>query len=143
MATSIRAAEYLVQPHLARPGSSALVFRTADLTGLLLQVSVFVNGKPIPFNMKIGEAGEAFFVFETDEDVPEELMTSPLLEPVRPGQDSKSDGADRSAGRFGAKKARAKEETALLGDVLASSDEGPKAGATSVSIMLGLTAGRS
>lgn len=30
--------------------------------------------------MKIGDAGEAFFVFETDEDVPEELITSPLLQ---------------------------------------------------------------
>ncbi|KAJ1308894.1 hypothetical protein OPQ81_004581 [Rhizoctonia solani] len=96
------------------------------------KVSVYVNGKPIPFNMKIGEAGEAFFVFETDEDVPEDLMTSPLLEPVRPGQDSRKPAAgDRQAGRFGAKKARAKDESELLGDVLASGDEGNKAGVTS------------
>ncbi|KDN51240.1 hypothetical protein RSAG8_00869, partial [Rhizoctonia solani AG-8 WAC10335] len=96
------------------------------------KVSVYVNGKPIPFNMKIGEAGEAFFVFETDEDVPEELMTSPILEPVRPGQDSKKPAAgDRPAGRFGAKKARAKEESALLGDVVISGDEGNKTGVTS------------
>ncbi|CAE6439856.1 unnamed protein product [Rhizoctonia solani] len=96
------------------------------------KVSVYVNGKPMPFNMKIGEAGEAFFVFETDEDVPEELMTSPLLEPVRPGQDSReSTGGDRPAGRFGAKKARAKEESALLGDVLVSGDEISKTGVTS------------
>jgi phosphatidate phosphatase PAH1 len=34
--------------------------------------------------MKIGEAGEAFFVFETDEeDVPEDLLTSPLLEATK------------------------------------------------------------
>jgi phosphatidate phosphatase LPIN len=43
------------------------------------QVNVFVNGTPIPFDMKIGEAGEAFFVFETDEDVPPDLITSPVL----------------------------------------------------------------
>jgi len=30
--------------------------------------------------MKIGEAGEAFFIFETTGDVPDELITSPLLE---------------------------------------------------------------
>ena len=30
--------------------------------------------------MKIGEAGEAFFVFETQDDVPEDLITSPILE---------------------------------------------------------------
>lgn len=33
--------------------------------------------------MKIGEAGEAFFVLETDEDVPDELLTSPLLEATK------------------------------------------------------------
>ena len=32
--------------------------------------------------MKIGEAGEAFFVFEADIDVPDDLITSPLLEPT-------------------------------------------------------------
>ncbi|KAH7105602.1 LNS2-domain-containing protein [Auriculariales sp. MPI-PUGE-AT-0066] len=42
-------------------------------------VTVQLNGKPVPFNMKIGEAGEAFWVFETDDDVPEELITSPAL----------------------------------------------------------------
>lgn len=34
--------------------------------------------------MKIGEAGEAFFVFETDEDVPADLITSPILQPTEP-----------------------------------------------------------
>ena len=46
------------------------------------KVNVFVNGNPIPFNMKIGEAGEAFFVFETDDDVPADLITSPILQPT-------------------------------------------------------------
>jgi phosphatidate phosphatase PAH1 len=32
-----------------------------------------------PFWMKVGDAGEAFFVLETDEEVPEELMTSPVI----------------------------------------------------------------
>lgn len=47
-------------------------------------VNVYVNGNPIPFNMKIGEAGEAFFVFETDDDVPADLITSPILQPTIP-----------------------------------------------------------
>jgi phosphatidate phosphatase LPIN len=34
-----------------------------------------------PFAMKVGEAGEAFFVLETEEDVPEELLTSPVVMP--------------------------------------------------------------
>lgn len=29
--------------------------------------------------MKVGEAGEAFFVVETDAEVPEELQTSPVM----------------------------------------------------------------
>lgn len=37
--------------------------------------------------MKIGDAGEAFFVFETEEDIPEDLVTSPLLSPTpEPGE---------------------------------------------------------
>lgn len=41
-----------------------------------------VNGSPIPFSMKIGDAGEAFFVLETAEDIPDDLVTSPLLSPT-------------------------------------------------------------
>lgn len=36
-------------------------------------------GHEAPFWMKVGEAGEAFFVVETDEEVPEELQTSPVI----------------------------------------------------------------
>ncbi|KAJ8507390.1 hypothetical protein ONZ45_g10251 [Pleurotus djamor] len=61
------------------------------------KVTASVNGKPIPFSMKIGEAGEAFFVFETDEDVPEDLITSPILQPTRP-----EDATDVPTDRFGA-----------------------------------------
>lgn len=32
--------------------------------------------------MKLGEGGEAFFVFETYESVPEALQTSPLVSPA-------------------------------------------------------------
>lgn len=46
---------------------------------LFYKVNVSVNGNPIPFSMKIGDAGEAFFVFETEEDIPEDLVTSPIL----------------------------------------------------------------
>ena len=65
-----------------------------------VQVNMFVNGNQVPFPMKIGEAGEAFFVFETDEDVPDSLVTSPLLDATQPGQ-TNSDA--QHAGRFGAK----------------------------------------
>ncbi|KAJ6539705.1 Lipin/Ned1/Smp2-domain-containing protein [Mycena capillaripes] len=62
------------------------------------KVKVSVNGHTIPFDMKIGEAGEAFFVFETDDDVPEDLITSPLLQPTRPDE-----GKDIPTDRFGAR----------------------------------------
>ncbi|KAG8832137.1 hypothetical protein FRC17_001970 [Serendipita sp. 399] len=52
------------------------------------KVNVLVNGRPIPFNMKIGEAGEAFFVFETEEEVPADLMTSPILQATSPAEDT-------------------------------------------------------
>jgi phosphatidate phosphatase LPIN len=61
-----------------------------------------VNGRAIPFSMKIGDAGEAFFVFETDAEVPDDLLTSPVLEATRPGPKS-APAADVPAGRFGAK----------------------------------------
>ena len=32
-----------------------------------------------PFSMKVGDAGEAFFVLETEDEVPEELLTSPVI----------------------------------------------------------------
>lgn len=49
--------------------------------------------------MKIGEAGEAFFIFETAGDVPDELITSPLLEATRSPD---IHGRDAQTGRFGA-----------------------------------------
>jgi len=48
--------------------------------------------------MKIGEAGEAFFVFETAGDVPDELITSPLLEATRSPE---IQGQDAQTRRFG------------------------------------------
>ncbi|KAI0677301.1 LNS2-domain-containing protein [Trametes maxima] len=63
------------------------------------KVDVFVNGELVPFSMKIGEAGEAFFVFETEEDVPDSLVTSPILEATKPGQ---TNAQSRETGRFGA-----------------------------------------
>ena len=32
--------------------------------------------------MKLGEGGEAFFVFETSDEIPEDLQTSPLISPL-------------------------------------------------------------
>jgi phosphatidate phosphatase PAH1 len=64
-------------------------------------VDIAVNGNAVPFSMKIGEAGEAFFVFETEGDVPDDLITSPLLEPTQPV--SLESPPQEDIGRFGAR----------------------------------------
>lgn len=71
--------EYACSPFHVRFGKWQ-VLRPVDK-----KVKVLVNGKEIPFSMKIGDAGEAFFVFETEDEVPEDLITSPILEATRPG----------------------------------------------------------
>ncbi|KAF9183413.1 hypothetical protein BGZ51_004031 [Haplosporangium sp. Z 767] len=45
-------------------------------------VEVRVNGEVIAFPMKVGDAGEAFFVLETDDYVPDEFVTSPIAGPA-------------------------------------------------------------
>lgn len=40
----------------------------------------------MPFTMRVGETGEAYFVFETDEDVPEDMVASPMSEAVKDEQ---------------------------------------------------------
>lgn len=46
------------------------------------KVEFRVNGDQQEFPMKLGEGGEAFFVFETNQSVPEALQTSPLVSPA-------------------------------------------------------------
>ncbi|KAL1920812.1 uncharacterized protein VTP21DRAFT_11447 [Calcarisporiella thermophila] len=46
------------------------------------KVEIKMNGEIIDFPMKIGDSGEAFFVYETEEDLPEEFLTSPIASPV-------------------------------------------------------------
>src|SRR4051794_9270625 len=46
------------------------------------KVEFYVNGERQNYAMKLGEGGEAFFVFETSEDIPEDLQTSPLVSPA-------------------------------------------------------------
>ncbi|KAJ1985383.1 lipin Ned1 [Dimargaris verticillata] len=45
-------------------------------------VDITVNNQPVEVHMKLGDAGEAFFVVETDHPVPLEYATSPIAEPV-------------------------------------------------------------
>ena len=41
-----------------------------------------VNDVKQNYAMKLGEGGEAFFVFETSDDIPESLQTSPIISPA-------------------------------------------------------------
>ncbi|KAI9873611.1 MAG: hypothetical protein M1830_010801, partial [Pleopsidium flavum] len=46
------------------------------------KVEFRVNNVKQDYAMKLGEGGEAFFVFETSDDIPESLQTSPLVSPT-------------------------------------------------------------
>ena len=46
-----------------------------------MQVEFRVNGEKVDFAMKLGEGGEAFFVFQTEGDIPEDMRTSPIASP--------------------------------------------------------------
>lgn len=46
------------------------------------KVEFTVNGSKQEYSMKLGEGGEAFFVFETTDNVPESMQTSPLVSPA-------------------------------------------------------------
>lgn len=45
------------------------------------QVEFRVNGVKTDYPMKLGDGGEAFFVFETSQAVPVDMQTSPLVSP--------------------------------------------------------------
>lgn len=45
------------------------------------KVEFRVNGEKQDYAMKLGEGGEAFFVFETEADIPPSMQTSPLVSP--------------------------------------------------------------
>ncbi|KAI9171734.1 Nuclear elongation and deformation protein [Paramyrothecium foliicola] len=46
------------------------------------KVEFRVNGVKQDYSMKLGEGGEAFFVFETTDNIPKSLQTSPLVSPA-------------------------------------------------------------
>ncbi|EAS32219.2 nuclear elongation and deformation protein 1 [Coccidioides immitis RS] len=60
------------------------------------KVEFRVNGVKQDYAMKLGEGGEAFFVFETANDVPESLQTSPVVSPAASPKHAPFDG-DMSA----------------------------------------------
>ncbi|KAG0212991.1 hypothetical protein BGX28_005232 [Mortierella sp. GBA30] len=64
-------------------------------------VEVTINGRVVDFPMKVGDAGEAFFVFETEQDVPEEFVTSPLAGPSTEKIEEEIDFLDLAQGGRG------------------------------------------
>lgn len=61
------------------------------------KVEFRINGSKQEYSMKLGEGGEAFFVFETTETIPESMQTSPLVSPAS----SPPLGPDESASQLG------------------------------------------
>lgn len=58
------------------------------------KVEFCVNGTKTELPMKVGDGGEVFFVFETDADVPEELLTSPVISPSSSPSWGQEEGGD-------------------------------------------------
>lgn len=46
------------------------------------KVEFKVNGVKQDYSMKLGEGGEAFFVFETTDNIPKSMQTSPIASPA-------------------------------------------------------------
>ncbi|RMD45072.1 hypothetical protein DV735_g196, partial [Chaetothyriales sp. CBS 134920] len=61
------------------------------------RVEFQVNGVKQNYAMKLGETGEAFFVFETSNDIPESLQTSPLASPAASPQTVVAGAQDESS----------------------------------------------
>ena len=55
------------------------VLRAADKRVTLSLPNNLPEPHIAPFSMKVGETGEAFFVLETEDEVPADLMTSPVI----------------------------------------------------------------
>ncbi|KAH7197194.1 Lipin/Ned1/Smp2-domain-containing protein [Fusarium flagelliforme] len=61
------------------------------------KVEFKVNGVKQSYSMKLGEGGEAFFVFETTDRIPQSLQTSPLVSPASSPASSPPLNAEQSA----------------------------------------------
>lgn len=85
-------------------------------------VEVNVNGRVVDFPMKVGDAGEAFFVFETEQEVPEEFATSPL---AGPSQDKVEEDIDFLDLAQGSNPLPSQPDDMDTGYVSAHSDHGP------------------
>lgn len=59
-------------------------------------VDFYVNDRKIDLQMKLGEGGEAFFVFGTSADVPESLLTSPVVSPASSPNSVSSEPSENS-----------------------------------------------
>jgi phosphatidate phosphatase LPIN len=68
---------YACSPFHVRFGKFSLL-RPSDK-----KVEFTVNGVKQEYSMKLGEGGEAFFVFETTDNIPKSMQTSPLVSPAQ------------------------------------------------------------
>ncbi|CEG65915.1 Putative Lipin Ned1 [Rhizopus microsporus] len=74
------------------------------------KVQIKVNGEVVPYVMKVGEAGEAFFVFETEHEVPKEFQTSPIMEAVSEKSDEEPPYLDIGESKDSVKETKSSNE---------------------------------
>lgn len=72
----------LLTAALGKEGKTEWPFFPDTLSLIISQVEFRVNDVKQSHAMKLGEGGEAFFVFETADDIPRSLQTSPVVSPV-------------------------------------------------------------
>jgi phosphatidate phosphatase LPIN len=60
------------------------------------KVEFRINGVKQHYSMKLGEGGEAFFVFETSDSIPESMQTSPLVSPANSPPFGPADASEMS-----------------------------------------------
>ncbi|CDS01254.1 hypothetical protein [Sporisorium scitamineum] len=97
------------------------------------KVTLHLNNStdPLPFAMKVGDSGEAFFVLEIDDEdernnIPDDLVTSPILSAASSPITSPEDGGDADANN-----ASAEVEPLELGDAEQLPASSPKSGLSS------------
>ncbi|KAJ3394949.1 Nuclear elongation and deformation protein 1 [Lobulomyces angularis] len=104
---------------LLRPSDKVVIIIPKILFHNFGKVEVSLNGQVLDLPMKVGDAGEAFFVIPTDEDVLSEYATSPIPSPSEMAEEPEPFSLDN----FEASGFESAHEISI-GEVLAEGAEG-------------------
>ncbi|KAJ3224990.1 hypothetical protein HK099_007538 [Clydaea vesicula] len=106
---------------LLRPSDKVVIIIPKILFHNFGKVEVSLNGQVLDLPMKVGDAGEAFFVIPTDEDVLSEYATSPIPSPSEMAEEPEPFSLDNFEAS-GFESAHGSEIS--IGEVLAEGAEG-------------------